>query len=62
MTHRGKDFSQAHGLQKERFVSTLCGMCGPGPACGIYALVSEGRFIGNMFPPDRERSELMRNP
>lgn len=46
MTHRGKDFSQAHGLQKERFVSTLCGMCGPGPACGIYALVSEGRFIG----------------
>lgn len=26
-------------------VPTFCGMCGPGPGCGIYAHVQDGRFV-----------------
>ncbi|MBN1625565.1 MAG: molybdopterin-dependent oxidoreductase, partial [Deltaproteobacteria bacterium] len=26
-------------------IPTFCGMCGPGPGCGIYAIVKDGRFI-----------------
>lgn len=28
----------------ERAVPTFCAMCGPGPGCGIYAFVKNGRF------------------
>jgi anaerobic selenocysteine-containing dehydrogenase len=28
----------------ERAIPTFCAMCGPGPGCGIYAYVAQGRF------------------
>ena len=28
----------------EKAIPTFCAMCGPGPGCGIYAYVSQGRF------------------
>ncbi|MEJ2109386.1 MAG: molybdopterin-dependent oxidoreductase [Acidobacteriota bacterium] len=28
----------------EKTVPTICAMCGPGPGCGIYAYVKDGRF------------------
>ena len=33
------------GNEKEKAIPTLCAMCGPGPGCGIYAYVKNGRFI-----------------
>ena len=30
---------------EEIAIPTFCGMCGPGPGCGIYAIVKDGRFI-----------------
>jgi anaerobic selenocysteine-containing dehydrogenase len=36
-----KALAKANG---EQVVPTFCAMCGPGPACGIYAFVKDGRF------------------
>jgi anaerobic selenocysteine-containing dehydrogenase len=30
---------------REKAIPTFCAMCGPGPGCGIYAYVKDGRFI-----------------
>lgn len=32
--------------RREKVIPTFCAMCGPGPGCGIYAIVREGRFVG----------------
>jgi len=29
----------------EKAIPTFCAMCGPGPGCGIYAYVRDGRFV-----------------
>jgi anaerobic selenocysteine-containing dehydrogenase len=31
---------------EEKRIPTFCAMCGPGPGCGIYAHVKNGRFLG----------------
>jgi anaerobic selenocysteine-containing dehydrogenase len=31
---------------KEKLIPTFCGMCGPSPGCGIYAVVRGGKFVG----------------
>jgi anaerobic selenocysteine-containing dehydrogenase len=46
--HCSYSYDEACRLAKrsgEEVVSTLCAMCGPGPSCGIYAFVKNGRFI-----------------
>jgi len=30
----------------EKRIPTFCAMCGPGPGCGIYASVRDGKFVG----------------
>jgi anaerobic selenocysteine-containing dehydrogenase len=43
----------------EKAIPTFCAMCGPGPGCGIYAYVKDGRFtrVEGMkeFPVNRGR-------
>lgn len=33
-------------ITESEFIPAVCGMCGPGPGCGIYAHVQNGRFVG----------------
>ncbi len=43
----GLTYDEADSLARasgEQVVPTFCAMCGPGPGCGIYAFVKEGRF------------------
>ncbi|MBN2061393.1 MAG: molybdopterin-dependent oxidoreductase [Deltaproteobacteria bacterium] len=40
-----KKIAEGSHSSGEIAIPTFCAMCGPGPGCGIYAIVKDGRFI-----------------
>ena len=40
-----------------QIIPTICAMCGPGPGCGITAIVRDGKFVGVEGMPEAPTSQ-----